>query len=60
MLAVDKRIILLSVLVGVGEGYLYIFPLEVYDGVEGFFGYVLAQKVKQTVARMVALAVVYD
>ena len=33
VLTVDERVILLAVLVGMGEGYLYILTLHVDDGI---------------------------
>ena len=60
VLAVDKRVVFLAVLVGVGEGNLDIFAFEVDDGVEGIVGHPVFQQVLQTVARQDAPAIVHD
>ena len=35
VLAVDERVVFLAILVGVGEGYLYVLALDMDDGIEG-------------------------
>ena len=49
MLTVDERVILVAVLVGVGEGNLDVFALDMNDRVERTDGHVLRQQVQQTV-----------
>ena len=58
VLAVDKGVIFLAVLVGVGQHYLYVLPLEMDDGVEGIVCHVLFQQVEKAVARYVSFSVV--
>ena len=38
MLTVDKGVVLLAILVGMGKGYLNVFTLHVDDGVEAVVG----------------------
>ena len=49
MLSVDKRIILLSILVGMGDGHLNVFTKEVNDGIELLLGHVLIEEILQSV-----------
>ena len=60
VLSVDKRVVFLTVLVGVGEGYLDVFALHVDNGVEHIDRHVVGQQVLQTVAADDALAIVHD
>ena len=51
VLAVDERVVLFTILlIGVGKGYLYIFSLEVDDGVESRSVHGVGQQVFQSVA----------
>ncbi len=60
VLSVDEAVVLLAVLVGMGEGYLYVLALQVYDGVEGIAGHAVLQQVLQSAARQYAPVVVHD
>ena len=57
VLSVDKGVVLLSVLVAVGEGYLYVLALQVDDVVERVAGHAVGQQVAQSVAAEDAVAV---
>ncbi len=57
VLPVDEGVVLLAVLVGVGECYLYVVSPQVYHRIEGVLGHVGFQKVEQAVARHEFLAV---
>ena len=50
VLTVDKRVILLTILVGMGEGYLYVLALHVHYRVERFAGHLVAEQVLQTIS----------
>ena len=60
VLAVDKRVILLAILVGVSDGNLYILSLEMDYRIKRLLGHVGPQKVEQTVARHEPLTVEHD
>ena len=60
MLSVDKGVILLAVLVGMGKGYLNIFPFEVDDGIDAIVGHVIVEQVFETVAAHDAPFVIHD
>ena len=58
VLPVDEAVVFLAILpVGVGEGYFYVFALEVYDGVEGLRGHGVGEQVFESVAREYAVAI---
>ena len=60
VLTVDKRIVFLAILVGVGYNHLDVGACEMHYRVKWVVGHILAQQVDQTVARMYAPTVVYD
>ena len=60
VLTVDERMILLAILVGMGEGYLYVLALHVYDGVDALVGHAVVEQVFQSVAAEDAPSVVHD
>ena len=57
VLAVDKRVVFLAALVGMGYGHFDVIALEMDGRVERIGGHCVAQEVEQTVTRDVALAV---
>lgn len=57
VLAVDKGIILLAVMVGVGEHHFYVFSFEMNYGIEGIANEIRLKQVEQSVATEKALAV---
>ena len=60
MLSVDKRVILFAILIGMSEGYLYVFSLHVNDRIKGVDGHSVGEEVGKSVARKDAMAVVHD
>ena len=60
MLTIDKRVILLAILVGMGESYLYVLALDVDDRIERVGGHGVSQEVGKTIARENAVTVVHD
>ena len=60
VLSVDKRVILLAILVGMCKGYLYVLALDVYDGVKRVGGHGVGKEVGKTIARQYAMTVVHD
>ena len=59
MLTVDKGVVLLTVLVGVGEGYLYVFALKVNDRIHHFGGHSVVKQVLESVTREYPAPVVH-
>ena len=57
VLAVDERVVLLAVLVGVGERYLNVFTLEVYYRVNAVGGHRVVEQVFKSVAAQYAATV---
>ena len=57
MLSVDKRVIFFAILIGMCEGYLYVFALHVNDRIKGVDGHCVGEQVGQSVARKDAMAV---
>ena len=51
VLTIDKRIILLTVLVGMGDHALYHVTLQMYGFIQRVVGHILLHQVAQTVAR---------
>ena len=60
VLTVDKGIVLLAILVGVGESHLDVLALHVDDVVETVIGHVVGKKILQTVAAQDATTIVHD
>ena len=60
VLTVDKGIVLLAILVGVGESHLDVLALHVDDVVEAVIGHVVGKKILQTVAAQDATTIVHD
>lgn len=60
MLSVYKRIIFLSVLVGVGENNLDVLAAQMYYGIERIIGHVFSEQIKQTVAGIVFASVIEE
>ena len=60
VLSVDKRVILFAILIGMSEGYLYVFSLHVNDRIKGVDGHSVGEEVGKSVARKDAMAVVHD
>ena len=60
VLSVDKRVILLAILVGMRKGYLYVLALDMYDGVKRVGGHGVGKEVGKTIARQDAMTVVHD
>jgi len=60
MLTVDKRVVLLAILVGVSNRHLDVIALEMDYRIERVHGHVLLQQVYQTVPRHVAVTVEHD
>src|SRR5574344_218854 len=60
MLAVHERIVLLSVLVGMGKSNLNVLTLQMDDGIEGIRSHAVFQQVLQAVARKDPTAIVHD
>ena len=58
MLAVDEGVILIAVLVGMGEGNLDIFALDMDDRIKGRDRHILRQQIQQTVLGDEFLAVI--
>ena len=48
VLSVDKRIIFLSILIGMGQDYLDVIPLEMNYRIQGVGGHILAEQIEQT------------
>ena len=59
MLTVDKRIILLAILVGMRKGYLNVLTLQMHNVVQPLAGHVVFQQILQTVTRQDALTIIY-
>ena len=60
VLTVDKGIVLLAILVGVGESHLDVLALHVDDVVETVIGHVVGKKILQTVTAQDATTIVHD
>ena len=60
MLSVNKRVILLTILRGVGKGYVDVGPRQVYNGVQTGGGHVVVEQVLKSVAAQYAPPVVKD
>ena len=60
VLAVDERVVFLSILVGMGEGNLYILADDMHDGIESVVGHIVIEKVLQSVAALYPASVVHD
>ncbi len=60
MLSVDKAMILLAILIGMGKSDLYVFSLDMYDGIERIDRHIVNQQVLQAVAALDAPPVVHD
>ena len=60
MLTVHKRVILLTILIGMCEGNLYILSLHVDDWVDAIHGHIVIQQVLQTITAEDASAVVHN
>src|SRR5574344_2080707 len=60
MLTVDKRVILLAILVGVGEGNLDVLALEVDDRIETVTRHRVVEKIFESVATKDAPSVIHD
>ena len=60
VLSVDKGVVLLAVLVGMGEGYLDVVGLQVHDGIEGRGRHPVVEQVDESVSREDAPPVVHD
>ena len=58
VLTVDEGVIFFSVLSGMGEGNLDVFPFQVDNRIKSGSGHVVVQKVDQTVARQDAVTVI--
>ena len=58
VLSIDKRVVFLAILPGVGEGDVDVFAFEVDDGVKPLRGHVVGEEIFQTVAGDDAAAVV--
>ncbi len=50
VLTVDKRVVFLSILVGMGKCYLDVIGFHVYDRIECIGGHVVTQQVFKSVA----------
>ena len=59
VLAVDERVVLLAILVGMGKGYLNVIALQVDDGVQRIVGHAVLEQVLQTMTAEDAAAVVH-
>ena len=57
VLAIDEGGYILAVGVAVGENNLYVFAFQMDRGVEGLLGKVLVHQVKESVGRLVQIAV---
>ena len=60
MLTIHKRVVLLTILVGMGKGDLDILTLQVDDGIEGIVGHTILQQILQTMTREDATIVIHD
>ena len=60
VLSVDKRVILLAILVGMGEGNLDIVTLQMDDGIERIIGHTVLEQILQSVTRQDAPAIIHD
>ena len=60
VLTVDKAVVLLTVLVGMGKGYLDVVTLQMDNGVEGVIGHAVFQQVLQAVARQDAPTIIHN
>ena len=60
VLSVDEAVVFLAILVGVGEGDLYVVAHDVDDGIELVVGHVVLEQVLQSVAALDAPSVVHD
>ena len=60
MLTVDKRVILLAILVGMGEGNLDVLALEVDDRIETVTRHRVVEKIFESVAAQDAPSVIHD
>ena len=58
VLSVDKRVIFLAILVGMGNSNLYVLSLQMDYGIERFGRKIVAKKIEQSVARHIFLAIV--
>ena len=60
VLTIDEGMVFLTILVGMGEGYLDVLTLHVYDGIEAIGCHVVGEQILQTVTTGYAPAVVHD
>ena len=60
VLAVDEAVVLLTILIGVGKGYLDILALQVDDGVERVVGHAILQQILQTMTAQYTPAVIHN
>ena len=60
MLSVDKRVILFTILVGMGKGNLHVLSFQVDNRIKGIIGHAIAQQVFQSVSRQDATPVIHD
>ena len=60
VLAVDERVVLLTVLVGMGEGDFNVLTLQVDNGIEGIAGHTVLQQIFQTMTGDDATAIIHD
>ena len=60
VLSVDKRVIFLTILVGMGEGNLDIVTLQMDDGIERIIGHTVLEQILQSVTRQDAPAIIHD
>ena len=58
VLTVDKRIIFLAILIGMGNRHFYVLPLQMNYGIERFSRKIVAKEIEQTIARHIFLTVV--
>ena len=59
VLSIDKRVVLLAILVGVGEGNLDVLARQVYDGVYAVGGHGVVEQVLEAVPAEYAAAIVH-
>ena len=60
VLAIDEGLVLFTILVRMGEGYLDIFALQVDDGIKSVVGHAVVEKVLQSVSRKNATTIIHD
>ena len=60
MLSVDEGVVFLTILVGVCEGYLYVFALEMDDRIESVACHGVVKQVFQTITTEDATSVIHD